>query len=346
MSTQGDENTMIPHDSSTRAPANNRSPILRRELSPIVLLAARSLAVAFVVVELLLYFRWLPRWLDLRLAQAARTSFLLGDNLPYAGAVWAAAALGMVAMSAWCAMAFLILWRRSRDLFGILLFVGFASAGVIESTDVVEIIRLQQRDPWAAPFPLLIMYIANALCVFWVYVFPDGRFVPKWAAVFATAWIGWNILMFTFYILNTWPSGLRADVVSILFALVVVGLSTIRYLKYSSEIQRNQLKWLLLCALVVVIVYATLRVSIGIPGLQRTGPGFLMRVGSTALLSLALIAIPAAMFIAIFRQGLLDVEQWISRTLLYAAMTVIIVTAFFLINAGLARVMQVRCPQD
>jgi class 3 adenylate cyclase len=245
----------------------------------------------------------------------------------------------MFALSAWSATAFLILWRRSRDLFGILLFVCFASAGVIGSTDVFEILRMQRTDIWA-PLPALVMYAANALCILWVFVFPDGRFVPQWARAFAIAWVAWNALRAMLSAADIAAIGHHAIAINFLLLASAVASLVFRYHRYASEVERNQLKWLLLGCIFALIVYATISVIIAVPSLQQPGTGFLLRVGSTALMSLAMVAVPAVMLVAIFRQALLDVDRLINRTLLYAALTALTIAAFLLINTALRHLIE------
>jgi len=314
-------------------------PLLRRAMPSTILRAWRAFAVLFAVAELWMYFRWLPRWLELRLSQAAQTAQLLQDGRPYDAAVWLAAVIGMVALSGWCATALLILWRRSQDLFGILLFVCFVSAGVIGSTDVFEILRLQRTDPWA-PIPAYIMYTANALCMLWVFVFPDGRFVPRWAVIFALAWVLWNIVRSMLTAADVMAIGQYA--VALNFGLDASAVATMayRYRVHATAVERNQLKWLLSGCLYALIAYAAVNVLFAIPELQKPGPGFLLRVASTAFLSLAMIAVPVAMLVAIFRQGLLDVNRLISRTVLYAALTALVVAAILLLNSVLRQVLE------
>lgn len=314
-------------------------PLLRRALPSRLLLGIRVAAIGFVLLELLIYFRWLPRWLDLRLGQAESTTILLGSSLPYAEAVWAAAFVGMVALSVWCSTALLILWRRSGDLFGVLLFVSFVSAGVIGSTDVFEILRLQRTDSWA-PFPGYVMYTANAFCMLWIFVFPDGRFVPRWTAGLAIAWVAWNVLRAMLSAADVAAMGPYAIALNYLLLFSAVGSLALRYRARASVVQQNQLKWLLLGCLFALTVYGFVTGLLAVPRLQQPGSGFLLRVGSTALMPLSMIAVPVAMLVAIFRQGLLDVDGLIKRTLLYAALTALIVAAILLVSSAIRQLME------
>ena len=89
------------------------------------------------------------------------------------------------------------------------------------------------------------------------YLFPDGRFAPRW-----TRWLVLLIVLFvvgsTFFpssLFNTvnWPNPLRTvvqftPVVTVLFAQVY------RYVRVSSPIQRQQTKWVLL-GIITTILY-------------------------------------------------------------------------------------------
>ncbi len=54
----------------------------------------------------------------------------------------------------------------------------------------------------------------------------------------------------------------------------------------------------------------------------------MLRTASSAFLSLSLIAIPVALGIAIFRQGLFDIDRVISRTLAYAIVTGVLAAVY------------------
>lgn len=337
-------------DEVADTPTSGQVPLLRRRLSPAVLKVARSSALLLIAAELFVYFRWLPKWLDMRLASASRAESTFGGGWPYEATIWAAAVLGVIAMSAWCALAFLILWRRSRDLFGLLLAVGFASAGVIESTDVAAIISMHTRNAgrwgaawgsWSAIVSALVLYIANTLAILWVYLFPDGRFAPRASAAFAGGWIAWNITLFGLYLATFWPDWLRWDVVSVAFVVALVAMLVIRYRRHSDQIQRAQIRWLVGGAFLVAVGYIAIRLVLGIPSLRASVPGFFVRLAGHVIMSFGLIAIPLAMFFAIFRQGLLEVDYWINRTIFYAALTAIAIATFLLAYAGLGRLMEI-----
>ncbi|NDZ17830.1 adenylate/guanylate cyclase domain-containing protein [Variovorax sp. WS11] len=318
--------------------AADGDPWLRRPLEARALFVWRSAAVAFVVLVLYVYFRWLPQWMDGRLTQALAAQMKAGSALPYVGAVWAAGVMGMVCVSSWCAIAFIILWKRSRDRFGILLVVCFVSIGVFNSTDITAFVGQHVRDP-TAPLSFLVVLAANALTITWIFVFPDGRFVPRWAAWAASAWVAWNVLRFLLYVMGTTPPLMLMKMVAVSFVVISMCTLVARYFADSSAVQRNQLKWLLLCGLVALMTYLAFFLVKAAP-LDNEGSGFLVAVASQATHAAVMAAVPVAMFIAIFRQGLLDVERWISRTLFYSALTVVVLAAFFILSAVASRLLK------
>ena len=64
------------------------------------------------------------------------------------------------------------------------------------------------------------------------------------------------------------------------------------------------------------------------PVIDHSPADFLLRTASSAFLSLSLIAIPVALGIAIFRQGLFDIDRVISRTLAYAIVTGVLAAVY------------------
>lgn len=318
--------------------AADGDPWLRRPIEGPALLVWRSAAVAYVVALLHLYFRWLPQWMDGRLTQALAAQMKAESALPYVWAVWAAGVIGIVCVSSWCAIAFIILWKRSRDLFGILLVACFVSVGVFNSTDIQAFLGQHARAP-AAPLSFLLVLTGNMLTVAWFYVFPDGRVVPRWAAWVAGAWIAWNVLRFVLYLGGMRQPSMPMQMAAVSLVVISVCAVVARYFAGSNDVQRSQLKLLLPGALVALMTYIVFWLVKATP-LDNEGAGFLVAVASQATHSAVMAAVPVAMFIAMFRQGLLDVDRWISRTLFYSALTVVVLAAFLILSAVASRLLK------
>jgi len=294
---------------------------LRRELSGLVLVAARAVVAAYAFLLILVYLRWLPRWLAERATIASGAARQLGGGFPYKEVALAAAGVGIVAGLAWMALAVLVFLRRSRDLFGLLLSAAFLSYGVIFTG--FRIIGMEHSDSWW-PWPAAVLLLANGLSLPWAYVFPDGRFVPRWTIALAAIWLAVSILPL--------PE-VPAVVLTVALVASAVASFVYRYARTSTAVQRQQLKWAVLGGLVFFAVYLLLVPTGGLvlqPG-QPAGEFHVLTVHS-AIFSLAVIAIPIALGIAIFRQGLLDIDLIMNRALTYGAVTAILAIGLITIS--------------
>jgi len=268
--------------------------------------------------------------MDLRLDEANASARLLVDGLPYVGATWAAALVGIASAAIWCLVGLLIAVRRSRDLFGLFLFAAFVSTGLL-TTDLPVILPMQRTDSWAL-FQSLALYSASALSIPSVYVFPDGRFVPRWSVGLAIVWIGWSLLRVATSAAD--PNVLPAGVV-LISALIVstVFAQAYRY-RYADPVQRQQLRWLVLGGLFFAAAFlAIVPIPYAFPELREAGLGFLYRVTSSIVFSFSIAALPVLLAIAILRQGLLDIDLLLNRALAHGSLAAVLVAIFLVVSA-------------
>lgn len=314
------------------APPADGDVFLRRELRGAVLLAARAIVAVYAFLLVLVFAHWLPRWFQDQAAVASSAARAAGDDFPYTVVAFAAIGVAILAGLAWVTLATLVFLRRSRDLFGLLLSAAFLSFGVIFTG--FRIIGEERSDPWGL-WPLVIVLIANALSMPWIFLFPDGRFVPRWTIALAAIWIGLSAV-------NVNPSfdvtALGISVLTVLtIALVACGAGSFlyRYFRASSPAQRQQLKWAMLGGLVFFGVYMLL-VPTGalVPPSGQPSVAFHVRTTHSAILSLAAIVIPVTLGIAIFRQGLLDIDLILNRSLTYLVVTAILAICFLALSGA------------
>lgn len=306
---------------------------LRRELTGSRLVAARAAVAAYATLAVLVYLRWLPTWLREQISAADSAARISGGVFPYRALTLAADGIAILAALAWIGLAVLVFLRRSRDLLGLLLAVGFLSFGVVMGTftSTGAVIAMGRANP-GPPWPATVILMANAVSLPWAYCFPDGRFVPRWSIALAVVWLALWLVPAAGGPFLSQP----AETILISSIVASTGASfTYRYWRRSSAVQRQQLKWVILGGLVFVVVYLLL-VPTGALLLQGnpSTEAFLWRTIHQAILSLAVIAIPIALGIAIFRQGLLDIDLLINRALTYAAITVILAIVFVAISGA------------
>lgn len=176
------------------------------------------------------------------------------------------------------------------------------------------------------------------------YLFPSGRFVPRWTRLTAIAWFlfsgSWVLWPDSPLTPDQWPPWLFASVVLSLWASFAVA-QIYRYRRISGPEQKQQTKW---------VVYGVGVVAVGfIPAVMLVGTVFevpLTDVGwhmLTQFLSLGFISIiPLTIGVAILRHRLWDIDLLINRTLVYGALTLLIVGLYALIVGGLGSLFQAQ----
>src|SRR5215213_6634219 len=96
-----------------------------------------------------------------------------------------------VLFSAVCtAVALLIFWRRSDDRMGLLVSLALLTFGT--ATFVFTMEALATRHPaWETP-TFFLHFVGAASFSLFLYLFPDGRFVPRWTRWVVLVWIAWQ----------------------------------------------------------------------------------------------------------------------------------------------------------
>jgi two-component system, NarL family, sensor kinase len=181
---------------------------------------------------------------------------------------------------------------------------------------------------WVTVFPL-------------AYLFPDGRFVPRW-----TRWaaVGWAAYLPVLAILHL--SGYETDPQSLIETfpvLILFGTCVIaavhRYRHVSTPEQRLQTRGVV-AALALWFVVVLLSVAPPLRGLleQVSAAGLVANAALQLCSYLVVAMLPASIAVAVLRHRLYEVEVWINRALVYSALTAMVVLSYGLLAAlaGLA----------
>src|SRR5574341_703818 len=145
----------------------------------------------------------------------------------------------------------LIFWRRSDDLMALFLSLMLVTIGAVFAPTI---------DPLAAEQPILHWPLAlvqtigfGSLATF-LYVFPNGRFVPGWTRWLALAtWLMVAVFAASASVFTVFP---RFIVIFLVSLAASVAAQTYRYRRVSTPSERQQTKWVLLFANLPVMLLA------------------------------------------------------------------------------------------
>jgi signal transduction histidine kinase len=235
------------------------------------------------------------------------------------------------ALGYWLVAAFLF-WRKSDDRVALLAAVSLALFPMVFNTPLINALP----SPWLFLVQCIRFLGTQSLGLF-IYLFPNGHFVPRWMRwVFVATLIYWVFnAFFPFASFNPF------SVFTVLGELILLGpIGTIvvvqifRYRRVSSPTQRQQTKWVVygismgwggyLVIFTLSIVFPSL-FQIGTLGGLIEGPvvyGFMLLV-------------PLSIGLAIVRSRLWEIDILINRTLVYGILSVCVVGVYVLVVGAL-----------
>jgi hypothetical protein len=219
-------------------------------------------------------------------------------------------------------VACVLFWRRSDDWMAMFVSMFLVIIGVNFSVQAQEILATNVQTAWYWSHTALIGIGWVSLSLL-LYLFPDGRFVPRWTRLLAVFVVASNIF------LDAYPDAFSTFPAWILSAIFLVnGGSGIvaqiyRYVRVSGPVQRQQTKWVVFGLVATMLVILGRYVPIQIfPSLSTSSsPYFLI---STYVYPPGLLLIPLTLGIAILRYRLWDIDILINRTLVYGTLTALI----------------------
>jgi hypothetical protein len=192
------------------------------------------------------------------------------------------------------------------------------------------VLATQQRAWW---WPVNIVAVlgvsALVLCFF---LFPDGRFYPRWTRLLGLLWVLWNAYwVFSTGIIVTPGPWLLSYLVILALGIAV---QVYRYRRISNAIQRQQTRWAVYGFSIAIGAFLLLSISDHAFGLFLQPNPFFPLVINPAYYIIMLL-IPVFIGIAILRSRLWDIDILINRTLVYGSLTAILALLYFGLIIGL-----------
>ena len=236
-------------------------------------------------------------------------------------------ALAIASMLVSFGVACVLFWRRSVEWMAMFVSLFLVIIGVNFSVQAQAILATNVQTAWYWSHTVLIGLGWVSLSLL-LYLFPDGRFVPRWTRLLAVFVVASNLF------LDASPDAFSTFPPWVLGAIFLVngGSGVIaqiyRYARVSGLAQRQQTKWVVfgLAATSVVILGREVPLLI-FPSLSTSSsPYFLI---STYVYPPGLLLIPLTLGIAILRYRLWDIDILINRTLVYGALTALLALVYF-----------------
>jgi hypothetical protein len=256
-------------------------------------------------------------------------------NLGLSVGAYAASTLALITVSALVSfgVAALIFWRRSDDWMAMLVSLFLVTFGVNFIAQAQATLATNVQTVWYWSLNILIG-LGWAMLSLLLYLFPDGRFVPRWTRLLAVIVVASNIFLFPPFVpISTFPPWMFGAIYLIYGGSGVVA-QIYRYARVSGPVQRQQTKWVVFgLAATTLVILGRLVPLLIFPSLNTSSsPYFLL---STYIYPLGLLLIPLTLGIAILRYRLWDIDILINRTLVYGTLTALLALLYFGLVIGL-----------
>ena len=241
------------------------------------------------------------------------------------------------------AAAAVILWRKHNDWVALLVALALVTFPMI-TTDSDDGAFLAAHSEWVIPFILRTLFVGPPLLLL-LFVFPNGRFIPRWSGVIVPVlWVAVALITGLPMLSDSAANGIFIGNVFWLGIFVFGVFSQVyRYRRVSNLTERQQTKWvigglavLILGVLVWAIGFFALPPLSGAPGpIDVIGGtsfgtfGLPFELGAAVLTFGLPLALPLSFMFAILRYRLWDIDIVVNRALVYGVLTAALVGIYF-----------------
>ena len=245
-------------------------------------------------------------------------------------------ALSIILAVVWSAVGFVIFWKRSDERMALFVALALVLFNTVQQ-DVAPTALAITQPTWAVPVET--MSFLSELCFgLFFYLFPDGRFAPRWVRWFAL----YYTLLIAFEIFppadspfnaNLWPIWIKGLSFFAIF-LSIIYSQIYRYRRISTSTQRQQVKWAVAGIVVSLAGVIALNLLNGF-SLAAQQPGSLFEIALNTLFYIALLPIPLSLAFAILRYRLWDIDAIINKALVYGLLTALLAAVYVGLIIGL-----------
>jgi hypothetical protein len=237
-------------------------------------------------------------------------------------------AIDKVFQLVWFMVGTLIYWRRSEDPMALLVSVFLVAFGTVtfDTTAADSLVSLQ--PVWWLPVRS-VQILGEVGIVLFFFLFPNGRFAPRWTRWLAVANIAFLVSRDLFPGMYSRPPALEglSEWVFLGFVASSVWSQIYRYRRVSSPEQRRQTKWVVFGATLAVAGTSVFQLPLDFSLVGTDTPLVLLVLHAGFTFSFLLL--PLSIGMAMVRSRLFDVDVLINRTLVYAILSATLAGVYF-----------------
>ncbi|MGO8951197.1 MAG: hypothetical protein ACLQUY_26795 [Ktedonobacterales bacterium] len=244
---------------------------------------------------------------------------------------------------AYLGIAALIFWRKSDDLMA-LLVAAFLITFVLSVIDISQV--LEQSSAWLRWLAAGMGFLGEMTFPLCFYLFPNGRFVPRWTRWLLPSWFLWGISEYLLpgYAFHStgWFSLLEGLAFAAGLGSIVVS-QIYRYRFVSSPAQRQQTKWVVFGMVPALVgFFCAGFVGFVVPNMllpahsqpSSTLPVVLSIIANGSIY-LLLLLIPLSLAIAILRYRLWEIDAIVNKALVAGLLSVLLAAIYAGLIIGL-----------
>lgn len=232
-------------------------------------------------------------------------------------------------MVVFLAMAALLFWRKSYDrmaYFGslmLLTFGGIVGGGMFD-TNTGGVVPALASIPGVHQVAEALVVIAQSSLIMFFYLFPSGRFAPRW-----TRWCALLLVIYWAAVaaipgLFTGPLGVM---IFVFFATALIA-QVYRYRRVSTAREREQTKWVVFGIVLCVLIIVVPQLIVGLLPQDAQNMLYYSSVVGNLLIggrwTFALLLIPVSIAVAILSSRLWDIDVIINKALVYGSLTALL----------------------
>ncbi|MBK9710632.1 MAG: sensor histidine kinase [Kouleothrix sp.] len=249
-------------------------------------------------------------------------------------------AINIVAVLVFTCVAGIIFWRKSDDWMGLFGSLALLAFGAVTFTGTTNALK-NSAPGWWLPVTC-VEFLGQIGIVLFLYLFPDGRFAPRWMRWLAVGWVLYQTPATFIPGMNGWINR-DALLVGLLWTLFLGGAvagQIYRYRRVSSPVQRQQTKWVVFGMAIGIGGFLSLVFLIPMlfPAIEQAMSLYPWLYFTPVYLFILIM--PISIGTAILRYRLWDIDVIISRTLVYGALTASVIAIYVLVVGYLATLFQ------